>query len=44
MKTGGSSMNDIQYYYLLLLESHLTLGLFGSMLREIAVPPSQQVR
>src|ERR1039458_10024325 len=36
VKTGGRLIKHARYYWLLLAESHLTKGLFGSMLRRIA--------
>ncbi len=36
VKTGGRLVKHARYYWLLLAESHLTRGLFGSMLRRIA--------
>ena len=36
VKTGGRLIKHARYYWLLLAESHLTRGLFGSMLRRIA--------
>jgi hypothetical protein len=36
VKTGGRLVKHARYYWLLLAESHLTKGLFGSMLGRIA--------
>ena len=40
LKTGGRLIKHARYYWLLLAESHLTLGLFAGMLRKIAALPS----
>jgi hypothetical protein len=39
VKTGGRLIKHARYFWLLLAESHLTRGLFGSMVRRIAALP-----
>ena len=39
VKTGGRLIKHARYYWLLLAETHLTRGLFGSMVRRIAMLP-----
>ena len=39
VKTGGRLVKHARYYWLLLAESHLTLRLFGSMLRRLEALP-----
>ena len=40
VKTGGRLIKHARYYWLLLVESHLTRRLFAGMLRKIAALPS----
>jgi hypothetical protein len=40
VKTGGRLIQHARYYWLLLVESHLTPRLFGNMLQKIAALPS----
>ena len=39
VKTGGRLIEHARYFWLLLAESHLTRGLFGSMVRRIGALP-----
>ena len=39
VKTGGRLIRHARYYWLLLAKSHLTLRLFGGMLRRIVTLP-----
>ncbi len=39
VKTGGRLIKHARYYWLLLVESHLTRRLFGAMVRRIAALP-----
>jgi hypothetical protein len=39
VKTGGRLVKHARYYWLLLAESHLTRGLFGSILRRMEALP-----
>jgi hypothetical protein len=39
VKTGGWLVKHARYYWQLRVESHLTRGCFGSMLRRIAALP-----
>jgi hypothetical protein len=39
VKTGGRLVKHARYHWLMLAESHLTRGLFGSMVRRIAGLP-----
>jgi len=39
VKTGGRLVKHARYYWLLLAESHLTLRLFGNMLRRMEALP-----
>ncbi len=39
VKTGGPLIKHARYYWLLMVESHLTRRLFGAMLRRIAALP-----
>jgi len=40
VKTGGRLLKHARYYWLLLVESHLTRRLFAGMLRKIAALPA----
>src|SRR5262244_1034026 len=39
VKSGGRLVKHARYYWLLLAEGHLTLGLFGAMVRRVAALP-----